>query len=341
MKGKQQDILSIIKNKETSLCLILVYGPNIFLVNELYSKLKNSLIDKDKDIFGSKEFTAKEITTAPENFYTETQSIMFSQEKSYIRINMSGSEAGGAILDFLKGENSDVCLIVRAGALSPRSSLRRATENSDSALIVPCYDDDNASLISFISEKVHERKFIIRREASQEILYLTGLERGRVNDSVDRLMLYLDSSENREIMTEDVKSVVFDTNQSQINDLCSSMCLGEIKKSQQALSRLFLQGITPPQFISFFLSHFQKIHFVGLRILSGIPARAAIKELKPPVFFKEIGPFQNQVELWGVKKTERALEILIETDLKTKTLSVLGQSIVGDVVVRLANVARK
>jgi DNA polymerase III delta subunit len=63
--------------------------------------------------------------------------------------------------------------------------------------------------------------------------------------------------------------------------------------------------------------------------------------LKPPVFFKEIGLFQNQVELWGVKKSERALEILIETDLKTKTLSTLGQSIVGDVVVRLANVARK
>ena len=341
MKGKQQDVLSIIKNKETNLSLIVVYGPNIFLVNQLYSKLTHSLIDKDKNIFGSKEFTSKEITTNPENFYTETQSIMFGLEKSYIRINMSGSEAGGAIIDFLKGETPDVCLIVRAAILSPRSSLRRAAEGSDSALIIPCYDDDDASLTKFIGEKVYEKKFSISRDASQEILYLTGLERGRVNDSVDRLMLYLESSKNREITTENVKSVLFDTNQSQINDLCSSVCLGEIKKSQQALSRLFLQGITPPQFIAAFLNHFQKIHTVGLKVLSGSPVRTAIKELKPPVFFKEVGPFQSQIELWGVKKTERALEILVETDLKTKTLSNLGQSIVGDVVVRLANVARK
>ena len=59
MKGRQQDVLSIIKNKETSLSIILLYGPNIFLVNELYSKLANSLIDKNKDVLVQKSLLQK------------------------------------------------------------------------------------------------------------------------------------------------------------------------------------------------------------------------------------------------------------------------------------------
>ena len=162
-----------------------------------------------------------------------------------------------------------------------------------------------------------------------------------MNDSINNLMLFLDSSNKREINVDDVRLVLFDTNQNQINELCAHVCLGRIEDSQKVLSRLFLQGITPPQFVAAFLGHFQKIHSTGLRVLSGVPVNAAIKEIKPPIFFKEVKGFQNQVENWGVKKAERALELLVETDLKTKTFSGLGHSIIGDIVLRLANVAKK
>jgi len=181
----------------------------------------------------------------------------------------------------------------------------------------------------------------VSRDSCSEIINLSGLERGRVNDSLERLMLYLESSEKREINIGDIKQVLFDTNQSQMNELCASVCLGRTKESQQILSRLILQGVTAPQFVSALLGHFQKIHIAGLKVLSGATLGAAIKEIKPPIFYKEIKSFQGQVENWGVKKTERALEILAETDLKTKTFSGLGKSIIGDVVLRLTNVSSK
>ena len=90
-------------------------------------------------------------------------------------------------------------------------------------------------------------------------------------------MLYLESAKNREIKVEDVRLVLFDTNQSQINELCKNVCLGRTEESQKILSRLILQGVTAPQFISAFLAHFQKIHMTGLRIISGVSVSAAIK----------------------------------------------------------------
>ena len=63
MKGKQQDISTIINDGETSLKCILLYGPNSYLINELYSKLCDSLLDKN-DVFAPSEFNIKEISNA-------------------------------------------------------------------------------------------------------------------------------------------------------------------------------------------------------------------------------------------------------------------------------------
>ena len=72
------------------------------------------------------------------------------------------------------------------------------------------------------------------------------------------------------------------------------------------------------------------------RYIDNINALTIIK-----IFYKEIKSYQSQVENWNIKKTERALDILVEADLKTKEFSELGSSIIGDIVLRLSNVARK
>ena len=91
MKGNQKEIGSIIKSKKSLLKAIILYGPNTFFVDALYKKLCRALVDEEKEIFGSREFDAKEITGNSEGFYNETQSITFGLEKKYIKINMFGS----------------------------------------------------------------------------------------------------------------------------------------------------------------------------------------------------------------------------------------------------------
>ena len=47
------------------------------------------------------------------------------------------------------------------------------------------------------------------------------------------------------------------------------------------------------------------------------------------------------LEIGLIENMQRALDILVEADLKTKEFSELGSSIIGDIVLRLSNVARK
>ena len=80
---------------------------------------------------------------------------------------------------------------------------------------------------------------------------------------------------------------------------------------------------------------------VGLSIISGQSISNAMKQIKPPIFFKEVNAFKAQIQNWNIAKIERALEILIESDLLTKTKPGLGKSIIGNIVIRLAIVAKK
>ncbi|GIS05591.1 MAG: hypothetical protein CM15mP109_03470 [Candidatus Dadabacteria bacterium] len=104
--------------------------------------------------------------------------------------------------------------------------------------------------------------------------------------------------------------------------------------------KLFLQGVTPPQFISALIIHFQKLHLVDLNIISGQSTSEAMKQIKPPIFFKEVNAFKSQIKNWNINKVDRALEILTESDLLTKTKPGLGKSLIGNIIMRLANVAK-
>lgn len=340
MKGKQQDISTIINDGETSLKCILLYGPNSYLINDLYNKLCDSLLDKN-DVFAPSEFNIKEISKNADAFYNEAESLAFGGGRKYLKIDMDNSESAGPVLDLLKDDIKETTLLIKGGVLSPRSNIRKSLEKLENTLIVPFYEDDKVSLKKFIKEKADKRNFSFNEGAINSIISMSGFERSQINDAVERIMLYYEFDEDKKIDEEKVEKILFDTNQGQMNELCKSICLGEAEVSQKISEKLLLQGVTPPQFISALIIHFQKLHLVDLNIISGQSISEAMKQIKPPIFFKEVNAFKSQIKNWNISKVDRALEILIESDLLTKTKPGLGKSLIGNIIMRLANVAKK
>ena len=128
-----------------------------------------------------------------------------------------------------------------------------------------------------MQDKAKQNNFSITRESCNEIISLSGLDRGRINNSIESLMLYLETSSSREIGVEEVKLVLFDTNQSQINELCKNVCLGKTEESQKILSRLTLQGVTAPQFVSAFLRNRPPRWAPSRFVLAGPPKCAFLR----------------------------------------------------------------
>ena len=156
MKGKQQDISTIINDGETSLKCMPLYGPNSYLLNELYNKLCDSLLDKN-DVFAPSEFNIKEISKNADAFYNEAESLAFGGGRKYLKIDMDNSESAGPVLDLLKDDIKETTLLIKGGVLSPRSNIRKSLEKLENTLIVPFYEDDIVSLKKFIKEKAEKR----------------------------------------------------------------------------------------------------------------------------------------------------------------------------------------
>ena len=254
---------------------------------------------------------------------------------------MDDSESAGPVLDLLKDDIKETTLLIKGGVLSPRSNIRKSLEKLKNTLIVPFYEDNIVSLKKFIKEKADKRNFSFNEGAINSIVSMSGFERSQINDAVERIMLYYEFDEDKKIDEEKVEKILFDTNQGQMNELCKSICLGETEVSQKISEKLLLQGVTPPQFISALIIHFQKLHLVDLNIISGQSTSEAMKQIKPPIFFKEVNAFKSQIRNWNINKVDRALEILTESDLLTKTKPGLGKSLIGNIIMRLANVAKK
>ena len=75
------------------------------------------------------------------------------------------------------------------------------------------------------------------------------------------------------------------------------------------------------------------------KVISG--AEVALDQNEYKNFFKEVNAFKSQITNWNINKVDRALEILTESDLLTKTKPGLGKSLIGNIIMRLANVAKK
>ena len=72
MKGKKQDIDTILKRGETEVRCILLYGPNTFVIRELYKQLCESLFDEN-DVF-----TLKMKATLSESQYVTYESVSYT-----------------------------------------------------------------------------------------------------------------------------------------------------------------------------------------------------------------------------------------------------------------------
>jgi DNA polymerase III delta subunit len=148
---------------------------------------------------------------------------------------MDNSETPGPILDLLKDDLNERHFLLRLEIYLHGQALEKSIEKLEDALIIPFYEDDFVSLKNFIKEKSDKRDFNFDDSAIHAIISMSGFERSQVSDAVERIMLYYEFSENKNINDEKIKEILFDTNQNQISELCKHICLGETRLSQQSL----------------------------------------------------------------------------------------------------------
>ncbi len=232
----------------------------------------------------------------------------------------------------------DAQVVVSAGQLPARSKLRKLFEDHSNAYAVGIYDDppSRAEIEAALASSG------LTNISTDAMSALTDLARavdpGDFRQTLEKIALYK-LNDPAPLSPEDVARLSPASLEAGLDDVLNIAAEGKAHDIGPVLRRLEAQGVGPVGLCIGATRHFRTLHRVASH--PGGPG-AGIGKLRPPVFGPRRDRIQRQASAWGMHKLERALELLLDTDLTLRsTAQVPEMAVMERALLRLAWMGRR
>ncbi|MFQ6547078.1 DNA polymerase III subunit delta [Aestuariibius sp. 2305UL40-4] len=213
--------------------------------------------------------------------------------------------------------DGDAQIVVTAGQLPPKGALRKMFEGHPNAFAIPLYDeppsaDDIADALTAAG---------LDRPGPDAMAALTALSRklepGDFRQTVEKLGLYK-RGDPEPLSAEDIAACAPLSVEAALDDILNIAAEGATHEIGPLMSRLAAQGVTPVTLCIGATRHFRQLH-TAASDPGGVGQ--GMGRLRPPVFGPRRDRMGRQASTWGRPRLEKALQILIDTDLQLRSTS--------------------
>ncbi len=319
--------------------LALVYGPDTGLVGERAEAIAAGFLGCGTDPMARTVIEGDSLSGAPERLAEEAHSVPMFGGRRAIRVTASSRNIMPAIEPLLSDPPQETVVVVEAGDLKPSSPLRKAIEKAEGAVAIPCYVDDARAIETLIAEEMSAAGLQVSPDAKAALSRLLGGDRRASRGELRKLATYCLGRGRVEI--EDVGAVVGDASALELDVLIDSAALGDAGEADLVLRRCLAAGTTPGSIVSALSRHFLQLSEARSKIDRGATADAAMRELRPPVFFKRQNGFRRQLGLWSPDSLGKALDLIAETEADVRLKPDLAEALTGRALITLAGAARQ
>ena len=320
---KPRDAEAFMAGPPASLVAVLFYGPDAGLVSERAKALVAKKSGDSEDPFAVVELTKRDLDSDPRRLADELAAIPLTGGSPVVRLRDAGDDLSETISGSL--ELGGGFLVVEAGDLPPRSSLRKVFEGSELAAALPCYLDDQRDLAGLITAMLSEHGLSIGRAALGELTRSMGSDRLVTRREMEKLIDYVQGGDRSgegskvEVSVEDIRASVGDSSEVTLDDLAFSVAAGDPLRFERAYERAQAEGTAGVRVVRAVVRHFQRLHQVAAVVADGQPLDKGMAGLRPGVFWKQKESFGAQVRAWGVGRLERALVELLRCEVDAKS----------------------
>jgi DNA polymerase-3 subunit delta len=313
----------------------LFYGPDAGLARERADRLAAAIAPDPRDAFRITDLAAQTLAADPPRLHDEAAALSLSGGRRLVRVRDAGDAVGALFQRFLADPPpGDSVVVVEAGELPARSSLRRAFEAAPIAAAVACYRDDRRALEELAREVLGAHGIEVSGEALQYLGQHLGGDRLLSRRELEKLALYV-GDKGRAGLTEATASVG-DSAQLGLDDVIFAAAEGDAPALERTLARLFEEGEVPVTVLRALMRHFQRLHLTQARIADGMSEEEALRGLRPPLFFKLQERFKRQLRLWPERRAQQALELLLQAELDAKRSGPPPEAVCRDALLRIA-----
>ena len=290
--------------------LILFYGENLGLKNDLKNKIKdfntNALIIN---------LNQEEILADENKFFNELFNKSLFEDTKIFFINQTNDKILELIKD-IDGKEDTPTIFLFSELLDKRSKLRSYFEKSNTVGIVPCYADNEISLKKIILGKLVGYTGLSGQNLNM-IIENCGLDRSKLNNELDKISTFF---ENKIIDTNKLEILL----NLKVNDsfdlLKDQALLGDKTKTNKLISNTIFENEKNIFYLNLINQRLIKLLEVA-KITKEGNIDNAISKIKPPIFWKDKAIFSLQARKWDRKKVKKMLNQTYNIEIKMKSSS--------------------
>lgn len=335
MKLAFRDIEPFVKKPNPLAQVILVYGPDGGLMKERAAAVGKSVVADLNDPFNVAVLNADDLAGDPARLNDEAFALSMMGGDRLIRIENAEDKITPLIKEYLAAPNPAALLVLEAGELGPKSSLRALCEKAPNAAALPCYVEDERDIGRLIRETLQTAGLSAEPDAVTALAAAITGDRVKARSELEKLITYKGTS-RAPVTLEDVFAVCGDAGAKDLDVLVYAVANREPAKALGALNTLEAEGVSPVALLRSLQSHFRKLHFCSALINEGLPAEDAMKKLTPPIFFKQEAAFRAQLARWPLASLFIVLERLSELEAQTKQTGIPPETITAQAILSLS-----
>lgn len=317
MKLAYRDIEPFVKNPNPAARVILVYGPDQGLMKERAKSMGSTVVENLNDPFNAVTLSSSILAEDPARLSDEAGAISMMSGDRLIRIEDAGDKITALLKAYLESPSETALIIVEAGELSPRSSLRKLCESAKNAAAVPCYVEDERDLSRLIRETLQSKNIAIDNDAVGWLAANISGDRQKVRNELDKLITYK-GNEQTPVTINDVQACCGEAGALALDDLVYAIAGNNTAGALKTYNQLLEEGTSFIAILRALQTHFKKLHITKAKIEEGTALESAMKALSPPIFFKQQNAFKAQLNRWSMSGIAKVLQKLMDLEAQCK-----------------------
>lgn len=339
MKLTWKTIEKFLKSPDPKARVVLVYGPDHGLMRERALKIAKTVTPDLDDPFNVITLTSDILNEDPARLNDEANAMSMMGGARLILIQGGADKLTPTIKSYLEDPSTDNLVIIEAGELTTRSSLRKLCEKEKNAAALPCYVEDERGMANLIREMLSGAGFRIDADALHLFSSSIMGDRVRARGEIEKLITYMGAPKEGQSPTvtlKDVSACCAHGGTASLDDLIYAVAGGNSKLAMSAYTRLIGEGMADVVILRTLQNHFRRLHYVGAMIDQGQSLDIAMKSLQPPVFFKYASPFKSHISKWRGPKLDMVMDKLAELEAQTKKTGTPVQTLCSQAILSLS-----
>jgi DNA polymerase III subunit delta len=321
-----------------AVCGFLFYGSDSLQISARAEAISNTILKRagpDAEVIRLHDTDAASI---PDRLPVELTTGSLFGGARIVWLTSCPAKAQTAILDVIARPFEGAFLIVQAPDLKKSHKLFQAFESASHLAAIPCYGEDRETLAAAIQQHVSSQGYEIDSEAAALIAARCDFSALIARAEAEKLMTYAGAV--RRIAVADVATCLIDQQTAGLSDIVDHALEGEGRKALVALDRFLAvdQNVTGV-FIAL-TSALQRLLALRVAADAGASIPQAIRELRPPVFFKQQDALAAQVRCWTSDTLTAVLSELNAVLMETRLKPALAEDLTANYILKIARAAR-